>query len=567
MGGNSTSKNTVLHEQKTQKSPDFDLQNWFGLTEVLKRGKSALKSPSEYAQFRNLILQYSQSGGDVAIKKQIIAILESFGTESDSTVSETSKEASVKAPDLVARIVPVSHSEPTTESSYEEKTHDIADESPAQTRRLLPNFSSDPVDEQIAEVPVVYENPLSILTESTIEVEKEIAAVQNLARDLAYKTPPTISEPIPSPEDVLPADEVIVSHSIQDYKVRIADIKNLVHSKYGNPASLMNLHNGVGQTYMKALLLAMKSVGPGSEENANLRMKELEVAYATLMESEAVQVKPSAAVVKPSVEHTPEVQHETVVDSIAPTHEEEVPDISYDDPTFSGNEEIIKNEEEILPIPEFSPAPEEVPNTTEKITSSVSLNEYKNSSDSSQDSDPAIPRMQTLHELSSRSTQIRNTENRPLGFNLNENEKNETVEDVQQSIVPESIRQKHVYQNRVAQVTGVVDMAVKQSELVSEDISIALRRLLHDWSIFEGSGLFGIGPGGTEHPLYKKLAPLSMGEVMAGRWEKSDPQITRTIKDYVDAWRHEQGIAFTPDETFEHYLRRVIQRIIRRQTP
>jgi hypothetical protein len=107
----------------------------------------------------------------------------------------------------------------------------------------------------------------------------------------------------------------------------------------------------------------------------------------------------------------------------------------------------------------------------------------------------------------------------------------------------------------------------RQADLMSPDITVALNQLLGEWSIFAGSGLFGIGPGGAEHPLYKSLANLSMGEVVAGRWEKATPDLRRTIKDYVDAWRHEQGVAYNPTETFEHYLRRVVHRILRRQRP
>jgi hypothetical protein len=109
------------------------------------------------------------------------------------------------------------------------------------------------------------------------------------------------------------------------------------------------------------------------------------------------------------------------------------------------------------------------------------------------------------------------------------------------------------------------EVATRQSDLASSEVTNALCQLLTEWSLFEGSGLFGIGPGGAEHPLYKRLAPLSMGEVLAGRWERATPEIRRTLKDYVDAWRHEQGIAYNPTENFEHYLRRVVQRIMKRQ--
>ena len=113
-------------------------------------------------------------------------------------------------------------------------------------------------------------------------------------------------------------------------------------------------------------------------------------------------------------------------------------------------------------------------------------------------------------------------------------------------------------------LTGIT-LGTPQTELMSPDVTMALTELLHEWNIFASSGLFGLGPGGIEHPLYIKLSGLPMGEVLAGRYEGVNMKTVATIKDYVNAWRHEQGIAYNPGETFEHYLRRVAQRILKRQ--
>lgn len=109
------------------------------------------------------------------------------------------------------------------------------------------------------------------------------------------------------------------------------------------------------------------------------------------------------------------------------------------------------------------------------------------------------------------------------------------------------------------------EIMVQQSELSLPEITTALNSLLEKWSVFSGSGIFGMGPGGLEHPLYQKLSNLTMGEVMAGRWDEATPKTLKIIKQYIDAWRHEQGITYTDNETFDHYLRRVVQRILKRQ--
>jgi hypothetical protein len=121
-------------------------------------------------------------------------------------------------------------------------------------------------------------------------------------------------------------------------------------------------------------------------------------------------------------------------------------------------------------------------------------------------------------------------------------------------------------------VSGASDVTRKsfsnfpnQTELSSPEVTSALGQLLGEWKLFRGKGLFRTGASGIEHPLYKQLAQLSMFAVLAGRWERSTPEITQGIKDYIDGWRFEQGIMHTPSETFEHYLRRVVLRILRRQ--
>ena len=58
---------------------------------------------------------------------------------------------------------------------------------------------------------------------------------------------------------------------------------------------------------------------------------------------------------------------------------------------------------------------------------------------------------------------------------------------------------------------------------------------------------------------------LRNGRLMMKWCLGADPKIVKVIKQYVDAWHHEQGIIFTLNETFEHYLRRVVQRIVKRQ--
>ena len=98
--------------------------------------------------------------------------------------------------------------------------------------------------------------------------------------------------------------------------------------------------------------------------------------------------------------------------------------------------------------------------------------------------------------------------------------------------------------------------------LFTKDVDDGLDQLLSEWVLFKKSGLFGTGPQGRNHPLFKKLAGLQIPLIISGRFEGSSEEIKQSVSDYMNGWRYEQGIIIENNETFEHYLRRVIRHII-----
>ena len=98
--------------------------------------------------------------------------------------------------------------------------------------------------------------------------------------------------------------------------------------------------------------------------------------------------------------------------------------------------------------------------------------------------------------------------------------------------------------------------------LMNPDVTKGLEKLLSEWDLFKSSGIFGLGAGGTEHPLYKKIAALPIMSVVSGRWEGTDTKAVTNIKEYMDGWRQQWGIDADPEESFETYLRRVIADIL-----
>src|SRR3989344_35020 len=107
-----------------------------------------------------------------------------------------------------------------------------------------------------------------------------------------------------------------------------------------------------------------------------------------------------------------------------------------------------------------------------------------------------------------------------------------------------------------------VATSITGDPLMTREIDDGLEQLLSDWSLFKKSGLFGTGPHGREHPLFKKIAGLPIPLLLAGRFEGSTQEIKQSITDYMNGWRYEQGIIYEQGEPFEHYLRRVIKQIL-----
>ncbi len=71
----SSSNGVNILNSKNDTQKPFDMRSWQGLTGVLKAAKDAGLTESEYSTFRDLVLSYAQSGGDVALKTKIDILL------------------------------------------------------------------------------------------------------------------------------------------------------------------------------------------------------------------------------------------------------------------------------------------------------------------------------------------------------------------------------------------------------------------------------------------------------------------------------------------------------------
>lgn len=596
MGG-STSR-VLSNAKKHQNQSDVDLRSWQGLTSVLQLGKKHLTSPHEYAHFRDLVLQYAQRGGDAQLRAQIEEFINRFSmshTEEDEMHEEHSN---VQSHIDASKETPI----PEVTQSKVLEVKKIADATTQQifrgsTRRATPHSFVQVREEstapQVLDVAEALE--LAIDTEKATQihdailhavhdVESHIQKEQNIVDEItasiqtepekAEAVQPNIpieqskehvdSNPVPPVTVEEPRVEIVpqkdVSPSLDAYKARIQEIKRLVHEEIGNPMALIDAHNEIGKKYMSALLRALKATGGGTD-NASEAMAALEEATQVLRkdkgtptESMSEHALPIAAVQKevptPPVLATPPAREDTQID-VTPLRDE-VPQsevIAPPTPVHTVQEEVSTPAQEPaswthkidITKGTATPPPENLPVHKTEVDDQVHV--------------PAM--IPTPPALSSR---VQTTSPKPPVHEVPLSEVPRTQSETPTIRIPKTL--SDIKESKVAKRKSG---EIQQMDLFTPSITSALHELLHDWSLFAGSGFLGIGPGGKDHPLYVRLAALPMNEVLSGRFEGSDPKITREIKQYVDAWRHEQAIAYVEYETFEHYLRRVIQKILKRQ--
>lgn len=327
----------------------------------------------------------------------------------------------------------------------------------------------------------------------------------------AQEIPLAIEEPVPVIETVTPPAPIAAVPENSEYLARIREIKASVNEKVGNPVNLVDINNEVGREYMGALLDAMKKLNSGS--SAASAMKRLEDSYAGVLKA-LEQYEAGGGSENAVASHVPVVEvKEAPYIAPLPTVEEVI-----EEP--APRVQVLPAGEPFRPTPTYTPAPEDVlPQlTANPIVASWSQEE---------------PVVQTAPQKQS------------SGFaSLAELKKPHTLEDLQANASLKSTS------------------ATSGDPLFSKEVEEGLEQLLAEWSIFKKSGLFGTGPKGKEHPLFKKISPLHIPLLLAGRFEGANQEIKQSITDYMNGWRYEQGIIYQQGETFEHYLRRVIRHIL-----
>jgi hypothetical protein len=386
------------------------------------------------------------------------------------------------------------------------------------TFRTTPAFSIPPVPDVVTSVqPIVAEIP----PEPTPTPSVSAPLFSNQPKPLS------VAEPTPNIENVSVPPVVMPKADQQQYLERIREIKSLVNQKVGNPVNLVDINNEVGREYMSALLDAMKRINSG--QTADAAMQRLEEAFRAVEETlrrvgDTAQVVQTTSVPVVPVAEAP----------IASPAVQSVPVyVPPPEPVYAPPQPVAQT----IPVtPVFEPVVQ--PPHVESVASAPPVFPQTHI-------EPVVPTPSYVAPATSPTVHA------PIPQTF--------------SSLADMVQQSHA---QAGLPTTPVAAAPLQSgdPLLSPQVEEGLTQLLSEWSIFKKSGIFGTGPKGREHPLYKKMADLQIPLLLAGRFEGATQEVRQSLTDYMNGWRYEQGLIYEKGETFEHYLRRVIRHILEQQS-
>jgi hypothetical protein len=495
----------------------FDFNSQAGVLAVLGAIRASELSPADKNELRDLVFLYSNGGGDPAVRTVLEERLREVGI--------TPGMAATPKKEVVVETVPEAPVLKTVRYGFS-GARPVPAFTPATLTAVKPVVVAEasvptptPAAETLASVPLTPSVPLNVVVNKTpapvvlppVPVRPVVvvpppvrASAQTIVPEPA-PTPATVPV-VPSPIPVPPAPAPIVEPPAPATAARlerIRVIKSDVNNRVGNPVNLVAMDKAVGSEYMSSLLEAMKLLSSASDVESERAMVRLETAYTAV---ENLLKNVSVSTPAPTTAPTPIViaQPEPVVTTTS---------ASIPSPVIEPMTPVTESSESATPWGEPESVVPVRPSTIPPR--------------------PAAPAVIVMPPVSGAVIQSVAASQAPL-------------RSITELPTPDEVAH--------ASVTG--------DPLFTQEVDAGLQQLLSEWSLFKKSGLFGTGPSGREHALFLKIAPLALPLVLSGRFEGSTQEIKQSITDYMNGWRYEQGIVYEKDETFEHYLRRVIRHII-----
>lgn len=611
MGASTSSSQTVT----------FDLSTQSGVMQALYAVRTSDLPTADKNALRDQIFTYTKSGGDTRMRDQIVAKLNELSLSQAFLDVYRAKAKTPAKPGFSGGRRAPSFSVPKPPAAIESAASAESAPAPASAPTdTEPSTTVAPAPEPSTPEPA----PEALATTETSAAPtptKPAPAAEPTPTQPAEPAPAPVNEPEPEPASATPSrsvpNDVPAAPATPDseptgaanadaYSIeRIREIKRYINNKIGNPVNLVDIDNELGRSYMAALLAAMQSVNAETGRAGASEMQELERIFRQvqpLLQEDGTAAAPSAVTDTPPTPSapaptTPEPQPQSAptanpVSADAPPQPEPEPEqpVPVNEPPVSPVTPVSGMAPEsssrpadrgsIAPTPPTpappAPAPEPQPQPTPVPTPPPQPEPHTpmpavNAVGEEADEDVAAVPMPT------ESARPPKPARPPLGIGevpaksvpRNDAPSNLPGATDASAAAPASrfsVGQEadHSLANQLSELDKKAAAANEHhgDPLHAPEVDAGLEQLLQEWNLFKSSGLFGTGPNGREHPLFKKLAPMMIQDVAQGRFADARPEVTQSITDYMNGWRYEQGIVYEPGESFETYLRRVIRFII-----
>lgn len=513
-------------DPKSSFSNTFDLNTQKGVMALLAAVRQSSLTNEEKNELRDLVFLYTNGGGDVSVK---IALEQKLRTHQIQPVTP---------------VVPIKESKPEP----------VKPPLPFGSSRPAPVFVAPVISKVVPREakPEVKPKDIPLAVAKNNEPAK-VATAPIEPKSIASVVPKSNQVPVPEPAPVSDVGQKTNAHLD-----RIREIKSAVNAKVGNPVNLVDIDNQVGREYMTALLEAMKRLSGGQPGGLEAAMSRLEAAYAAVLTAvnSHEQKQKNKAVVPEAVDNQAPVLS-AVPDK--PVLEVPKPPVPKPEPIKTEMEHQLEPKTPTIPRPpvstpvvDSSPVKKFVSEPTPTTTSANLSN-----SPWSTPADYATPAVSLKSE-----SLVEPVADRHQADSVAAPSNIATPSASPYKITSVLEEKKNLTPQDLPAMSKSASRAPVGDPLFTPEIEAGLSQLLSDWSLFKKSGLFGTGPKGKDHPLYKQIANLQIPLLLTGRFEGSTQEIKQSITDYMNGWRYEQGIIYEKGETFELYLRRVIKQIL-----
>lgn len=574
-------------DQNSSLAEGYDFKTKAGITAILVAVRKSNISSAEKNELRDLVFLYTSGGGDESIRISLEQKLKAhnikpavaevippppvlpFGTFRPVPTFK-SPEASLAVEKQVSSVADITAATVPDEVVVAKPTPIIAAAPHQAPVSSTSNLKSGEVPTAITPSALVEERPVvksalnSVMPKPIIEPETRTSTVP-VANPITINRAPVEQDsnsinskvvesirPLRNDTTSTPVARPVIPTINTKYLERIRKIKADVNTKVGNPVNLVDIDNQVGREYMNALLEAMKRLNGGVAGELDAAMERLEAAYL------AVEKVVSARSIKTEV-----VEPAVSMPKPEKAPEPEAPKLAQDKPPVLPKVPASVDLPEDMVVTKMMPraaGESAIPLATVNLPKSfapISSVGVVKSDTETQATKPPVKTPENTPNTQTLSSSI----HKPISSESVANPVNSTSNRIENKIPTLAEERKLPTFNDVPAVLPTNANEI-ENPLYTSEIDAGLDQLLSDWSLFKKSGLFGTGPKGREHPLFKKIANLQIPLLLAGRFEGANQEIRQSITDYMNGWRYEQGIIYEQGETFEIYLRRVIKHII-----